>query len=60
MAKYSKSGKPILRNCRNCEYHDYSMWHHCYCKVKHNPVDHGRLRALFCRFFKISENKLNE
>ena len=46
--------KPIIRHCKNCEYHER---HFCcdYCDVKYQYIELGRPKALFCRFYKKKE-----
>jgi len=44
--------KPYYRHCNNCVWCFRSATYEVVCEVKHIKRHKGRLRALFCRFFK--------
>lgn len=45
--------KPYYRHCGNCEHCVTGIIHDYICIVKRTKSDRGRLRALFCKFFKM-------
>jgi hypothetical protein len=49
--------KPIIRHCLNCKWCDKAPISEGYCTVKYRFFDFGRLKALFCRFYKKKDNE---
>ena len=44
--------KPIIRHCKNCAYCGSALLYEGYCQVKYKYVSNGRIKALFCRYYK--------
>lgn len=47
------SKKPYYKHCGNCEYCHRGFIYDYICEIKHTYKHKGRLRALFCKFFKM-------
>ena len=48
--------KPIIRHCRNCEYHKGTPCGSVFCDVRYTHITFERLRAVLCKFYKENEN----
>ena len=51
------SEKPYYKHCGNCKWCGASLQHKYVCEIKHTRSDTGRLRAIFCKFFKEIREK---
>ncbi len=52
------SEKPIIRHCRNCKWcKEYLLCDSINCTVTYKTIWHQRIKALFCRFYKVKENE---
>ena len=43
---------PIIRHCRNCEYHKPAFLFDVWCNVKYKWQKNGRKSAIFCKQYK--------
>lgn len=53
------SEKPIIRHCKNCEWYKYKLLVE-QCEVKYQYINNGRIKALFCRFYKQKDFKIQD
>ena len=43
--------KPIIRHCKNCRWCRVALYDG-HCEVKYKYIDNGRIKALFCKYYK--------
>ena len=48
--------KPIIRHWRNCKWHRGSLGIE-ECEVKYDYIHDGRIKALFCRYYKQKDSQ---
>jgi hypothetical protein len=53
------SKKPIIRHCRNCEYHKPAHIFDAWCDVKYKWIEKGKKGARFCRYYKQKGSEEN-
>ena len=52
--------KPIIRHCINCKYRTPGFTCDGECTVKYQTIEYGRLKAIFCKYYKAKTEVANE